>query len=237
MYQLAKLGFTQSYTYFAWRNTKWELAQYFTELAQTEVREYFRPSLWTNTPDILTEYLQSGGRPAFMTRLVLAATLGANYGVYGPAFELCDNRAREVGSEEYFNSEKYEIKHWDVNRPDSLKDLIARVNQIRRENPALQGDWSLRFHTLDNDRMICYSKQTEDLSNVILVVVNLDYRHTQSGWVELTLDTLGLEPGEPYQLHELLSDARYVWHGSRNYVELNPHAIPAHVFRVSGKVQ
>ena len=184
MSRLAKLGFTQSYTYFAWRNTTPEIAQYFTELTQTEVREYFRPNLWPNTPDILTEYLQLGGRPAFMTRLVLAATLGASYGIYGPAFELCENHPRELGSEEYRDSEKYEIRHWDLTRPDSLKDFIARVNRIRRQNPALHGDWSLRFHPVDNEQLICYSKCTEDRANVILVVVNLDPHHTHSGWIE-----------------------------------------------------
>jgi starch synthase (maltosyl-transferring) len=232
MYRLAKLGFNQSYTYFAWRNTKQEFTQYFTELTQTDVSEYFRPSLWTNTPDILTEYLQSGGRPAFMIRLVLAATLGANYGIYGPAFELGENQPREPGSEEYLNSEKYEIKHWDIYRPDSLKDFIGRVNRIRRENPALQSDLSLRFHPVDNEQLICYSKQTEDLSSIILVVVNLDYRYAQSGWVELSLETLGLDHDRPYQVDDLLTDARYLWRGSRNYVELNPRNVPAHIFRV-----
>jgi starch synthase (maltosyl-transferring) len=232
MYRLAKLGFSQSYTYFAWRNTKWELSQYFTELTQTDVREYFRPNLWPNTPDILTEYLQSGGRPAFMTRLVLAATLGASYGIYGPAFELCENRPRERGSEEYLDAEKYEIKQWELDRPDSLKDLIARVNRIRKENPALQSDWSLSFHHTDNEQLICYSKETEDLGNVVVVVVNLDPHHTQSGWVELDLGKLRLDPHQSYQLHELLSDVRYVWHGARNYVEINPHILPAHIFRL-----
>ena len=150
MYRLAKLGFSQSYTYFTWRNTKSELTQYFTELTQTDVSDFFRANLWPNTPDILTEYLQFGGRPAFMTRLVLAAMLGASYGIYGPAFELCENVPREPGSEEYLNSEKYEIKHWDLEKPDSLRELIARVNRIRRENPALQSDRSLRFYPVDN---------------------------------------------------------------------------------------
>jgi starch synthase (maltosyl-transferring) len=154
MYRLAQLGFTQSYTHFAWRNTKQELTQYLAELTQTEVWEYFRPNLWPNTPDILTEYLQLGGRPAFMTRLVLAATLGASYGICGPAFELCENQPREFGSKEYLDSEKYEIKQWDLARPDSLKDFIARVNRIRQQNPALQSDWSLRFHQVDNEQLI-----------------------------------------------------------------------------------
>jgi len=237
MYQLAKLGFTQSYTYFAWRNTKWELTQYFTELTQTEVREYLRPNLWPNTPDILTEYLQFGGRPAFVTRLVLAATLGASYGIYGPAFELCEGRTREPGGEEYLDSEKYELKHWDIARSDSLRELIARVNRIRRENPALQSDWSLRFHPIDNDQLICYSKHTEDLSNIIIVVVNLDPNHTQAGWMELPLVELGLRLEEPYQVHDVLSDARYLWYGQRNYVELNPHVVPAHIFQVRHRLR
>jgi starch synthase (maltosyl-transferring) len=176
MHRLAKLGFTQSYTYIAWRTTKWELTQYFTELTQTDAREYFRPNLWPNTPDILTEYLQFGGRAAFMVRLVLAATLGANYGVYGPPFELLESTPREPGSEEYLNSEKYEIRHWDLGRPDSLKDFIARVNRIRRENRALQHDWSLRFYPVDNDKLLCYSKcyskSTEEGTAAVVVVVN-----------------------------------------------------------------
>jgi starch synthase (maltosyl-transferring) len=237
MYRLAKLGFTQSYTYFAWRNTKWELTRYFTELTQTEVREYFQPNLWPNTPDILTEYLQSGGRSAFMTRLVLSATLGASYGIYSPAFELCENYPREPGSEEYLNSEKYEIKIWDVTRPDSLKDFIARVNRIRRENPALHGDWSLRFHEVDNEQLICYSKRTDDLSNVMLVVVNLDPHSTQSGWVELPLEELGIDPRKPYQMHDVLSNTCYLWQGSRNYVELNPQIVPAHILLIPRQVR
>lgn len=237
MYQLAKLGFTQSYTYFAWRNTRRELMEYFTELTQTGVREFFRPNLWPNTPDILTEYLQTGGRPAFMARLVLAATLGASYGIYGPAFELCESQPRELGSEEYLDSEKYEIRHWDIARADSLRDFITRVNRIRRENPALQSDWSLRFHPADNEQLICYSKHDVGLSNIIVVVVNLDPHHTHAGWVELPLSDLGLEPRHPYQVHELLSDARYLWQGPRNYVELNPHIVPAHIFHVRRRVR
>jgi starch synthase (maltosyl-transferring) len=237
MYRLAKLGFSQSYTYFAWRNTKWELTQYFTELTRTEVREYFRAHLWPNTPDILTEYLQFGGRPAFMIRLALAATLGANYGIYGPAFELCDSRAKEPGSEEYLDSEKYEIKHWDLNRPESLKDFIARVNRIRRENPALQSDWSLKFHPVDNDQLICYSKNTENLANIILVVVNLNPQHPMGGWLELPLEDLGLDPQQPYQVHDLLSESRFLWQGARNYVNLNPRVTPAYIFRIRRRVR
>jgi starch synthase (maltosyl-transferring) len=237
MYRLAKAGFTQSYTYFTWRNTKWELIEYFTELTKTEVREYFRPNLWPNTPDILNEFLQFGGRPAFMARLVLAATLGASYGIYGPAFELSENRAIRRGSEEYLDSEKYQLRSWDLDRPESLKGLITRVNQIRRENPALQSDWSLRFHPVDNDQIIVYSKATEDRANIVVVVVNLDPFNKQSGWVDLPMEDFRLDPHQPYQVHDLLTDARYFWHGSHNYVELNPLIMPAHVFRIRRKVR
>ncbi len=237
MQRLAKLGFSQSYTYFAWRNTKWELTEYFTELAQSPSREYFRPNCWPNTPDILTEYLQFGERPAFMARLTLAATLSANYGIYGPAFELLQNTPREPRSEEYLNSEKYEIKSWDLNRPDSLKEFISRVNRVRRENPALQCDWRLRFYPCDNNEVICYGKTTEDLTNLIVCVVNLDPYHRQSGFVELPLEQLKIDPAHPYQVHDLLSGAHYLWQGPRNYVELDPQRSPAHIFRVRRKVR
>jgi starch synthase (maltosyl-transferring) len=232
MYQLAKLGFSQSYTYFTWRNVKWELTQYFTELTRTDLREFFRPNLWPNTPDILSDYLRDGGRPAFLTRLVLAATLGSSYGIYGPAFELCENHRKDTTSEEYLDSEKYELKHWDIANPNSLKGFIARVNQIRSENQALQSNVSLHFHEVDNDQLICYSKRTEDHSSVILVVVNLDYRYRQSGWVQLSADELGLGESEVYQVRDLLNDAVYRWQGTRNYVELDPRKTSAHIFRM-----
>jgi starch synthase (maltosyl-transferring) len=237
MYRLGKLGFSQSYCYFAWRNTKAELTQYFTELTQTDVSDFFRPNLWPNTPDILTEYLQFGGRPAFVTRLILAATLGANYGIYGPAFELCENAPREPGSEEYLNSEKFEVKYWDFDRADSLKELIARINRIRRENGALQSDRSLRFHPVDNSQIICFSKSTEDLQNAIVVVVNLDPYHTQAGWVDLPLEQFGLLPQQPFQMHDLLTDAHYLWQGTRNYVQLDPQSVPAQIFRLRHRLR
>jgi starch synthase (maltosyl-transferring) len=232
MYRLAKLGFDQSYTYFAWKNTKADLTQYFTELTQSPVREFFRGNLWPNTPDILTEYLQDGGSPAFMSRFVLAATLGANYGVYGPAFELCENRPVKRGSEEYWDSEKYQIRVWPIDHAYNLGWLIGRVNQARRGNPALQSDWNLRFHPLDNDQMIAYSKMTEDRSNIIVAIVNLDFRYKQAGWVQLPLEEFGIDPRQPFEVHDLLTDARYHWKGPRNYVELNPSQIPAHVFKL-----
>ena len=225
MHKLAKLGFTQSYTYFTWRTSRHELSEYFTELAKHESREYFRPHVWPNTPDILHEYLQQGGRPAFVVRAVLAATLAANYGMYGPAFELMENKPREPGSEEYLDSEKYEIKRWDRERPDSLRPLISRLNEVRRNNAALQSDWSLRFHPTDNDQLLVFSK--EEKSNLILVAVNLDTRHTQAGWVDFDR-----APDGPYAVEDLLAAGRYDWNGRRNFVQLNPQTLPAHVFRV-----
>jgi len=232
MYRLAKLGFSQSYTYFTWRNTKQELTDYFSELAQTELKEYFRPNLWPNTPDILSEFLQVGGRPAFMVRLILAATLGASYGIYGPAYELCENSAIEAGSEEYLNSEKYELRHSKLDSPNSLRDLIARVNRIRSQNAALQSHQSLRFHETDNPSLICYSKATDDLSNVIVVIVNLDCFHVQSGWVHLDLGSIGVDGAHPFQVQDLLGNRQYLWQGPRNYVELTPGSLPAHILSV-----
>jgi starch synthase (maltosyl-transferring) len=230
MHRLAKLGFSQSYTYFAWRNTKQELIEYFTELAQGPGREYFRPNVWPNTPDILTEYLQHGGRPAFVARFLLASTLAANYGIYGPAYELCENAPREPGSEEYLNSEKYQIRHWDLERPESLRYLIARVNTIRRDNPALQDDRTLTFVAVANDQLIAFVKASEDRSNVLLIVINIDPRYRQSGWVEFELDGIQLAAAGSYEVHDLLTDARYRWTASRNYVELAPGM--GHIFEV-----
>jgi starch synthase (maltosyl-transferring) len=237
MHRLAKLGFTQSYTYFAWRNSKHELTEYFTELTQGDAREYFRPNLWPNTPDILTEYLQFSGREGFMVRLTLAATLGATYGIYGPAFELLEHEPREPGSEEYLDSEKYQRRVWDLAHPASLAPFIARVNRIRRDNPALQSDRSLCFHAVGNDALLCYSKRSDDGGNVVLCVVNLDPHHAQAGWLDLDLQALGLEEGARFQAHDLLSDARFLWQGRRNYVALDPARGPAHLLLVRRRVR
>jgi starch synthase (maltosyl-transferring) len=234
MYALAKLGFSQSYTYFTWRTSKHELTTYVTELTKTDVAEFFRPNLWPNTPDILPEHLQYGGRAAFMARLVLAATLSSNYGIYGPAFELMDHAARP-GAEEYLDNEKYEIKHWDVGRPDSLRLLITRINRVRRDNPCLHDNASLEFHPTDNEYLICYSKRRGD--NIVITVVNLDFHHRQAGWLDLDQRRLGIPEGATYQVHDQLSEARYLWSGSRNYVELDPAGMPAHVFVVRYRVR
>ncbi|MCT7949731.1 alpha-1,4-glucan--maltose-1-phosphate maltosyltransferase [Ancylothrix sp. C2] len=230
MYRLGKMGFSQSYTYFTWRNAKWELSQYFTELTTPPASDIFRPNVWPNTPDILHEYLQHGGRPAFMIRYVLAATLAATYGIYGPAFEVCENRPVRPGSEEYLDSEKYQIRHWDLNSPYSIKNMISRVNGIRRTHRALQSNQSLKFQEINNEQIICYTKQTEDLSDIILVVVNLDPFNTQSGWMYLPLQTFGIDASQAYELHDLLNDEHYTWRGEYNYLELNPYQKPAHIF-------
>ncbi|HET7104344.1 MAG TPA: alpha-1,4-glucan--maltose-1-phosphate maltosyltransferase [Terracidiphilus sp.] len=238
MYSLAKLGFTQSYTYFTWRNTRVELESYLEEITRPPVSEFFRPNFWPNTPDILHKTLQDGGRPAFVQRLVLAATLAANYGVYGPAYELCENRPAKPApgkteSEEYLDSEKYQIRQRDRNAKGSLAPLMTSLNQIRRTNPALQSDRSLIFHAIDNPNLICYSKSTPDFGNVILVVVNLDPAATQTGWTDLHLDQLGLASSDHFIVDDLLSGARYTWHDRWNYVSLRPDVQPAHVFRVA----
>jgi starch synthase (maltosyl-transferring) len=237
MYHLAKIGFSQSYTYFTWRTTKHDIEEYLTELTGTGVADFFRPNLWPNTPDILGEPLQIGGRAAFLIRLVLAATLGASYGIYGPAFELMESTPVEPGKEEYLHSEKYEVRTWDRGRKDSLAEVIGQVNRLRAENPALQSDRSLRFHTIDNDNLIAYSKHTPDGANTIVVVVNLDPHHTQSGWVHLPLEDLGVEGDRPYQVHDLLGGGRYLWSGEHNFVELNPHVLPAHILLLRRRVR
>ncbi|HEY6843180.1 MAG TPA: alpha-1,4-glucan--maltose-1-phosphate maltosyltransferase, partial [Thermoanaerobaculia bacterium] len=234
MYWLAKAGFSQSYTYFAWRNTKYELTQYFNEITKPPVSDFFRPNAWPNTPDILTEYLQYGGRPAFVIRLILAATLSANYGVYGPAFERMVHEAREPGSEEYRDSEKFEVKDWS-RAGDDLSDLISVVNRIRRENVALQQNATLMFHNTSNDEVICYSKMAAD--DVVVVAVNVDPHNPQSAWLDLDLAALHVDTNRPFQVHDLLSGARYTWHGGRNYVQLNPQIVPAHIFRIRRKVR
>lgn len=231
MQQLAKVGFSQSYTYFTWRNTKHELTAYLTDLTQTQMREYFRPNFWPNTPDILPEYLQYGGRPAFVVRLVLAATLSGNYGIYGPAFELCVAEA-VPGREEYLHSEKYEVKEWDRAHPESLADLVSRVNRIRRENPALHSNWNLRFHQTDNEQVLFYGKSTDDGENALLMVVSLDPFHPQTCDVRVPLEELGITPGQPYLVHDLLGEDRFIWQGEWNRLELDPQVLPARIFRV-----
>ena len=230
MKALAKAGFNQSYTYFTWRNSKHELIEYFTELTQTEMSEYFRPNLWTNTPDILPFVLQEDGRPAFMIRVALAATLSTLYGIYS-GYELCENEPLP-GREEYLDSEKYQFKERDWNAPGNIKDWIARLNKIRKENRALQFYTNLRFHDADNDAILFYSKMTAARDNIILVVVNLDPHRKQNSFVYVPIESFGQMESDVYQVQDLLSGATYTWRGRRNYVELDPDIQPAHVFLV-----
>ena len=231
MRYLAKSGFSQSYTYFTWRNTREEITAYFTELTQTDVREYMRPNLFANTPDILHEYLQTGGRPAFQGRFILAATLGASYGIYS-GFELAENVPVRPGSEEYLDSEKYQIRPRNFDQPNSLAELIRKVNQIRRDHPALQRDRGLRFHETDNAQLICYSKRSPDGDDLILTVVNLDPHHMQHGFVRLPLTDWGIAPDTTVEVHDLLWNERYFWRGEWNYVRLDPEARAGHILHV-----
>jgi len=237
MYRLAKAGFTQSYTYFTWRNTKQEFVEYLTELTRTGVREYFRPNFWPNTPDILPEFLQYGERSAFMIRLVLAGTLSSNYGIYGSAYELGVHESVGHGMEEYLNSEKYEIKKWDRSAPGNLSDFITRLNTIRKEHPALQSTTNLRFGEIENDQMLFFCKATPDLSNVIMVIVTLDPFQPQSGWVTVPLTELGIDPAQPYLVHDLLGDDKFIWQGTRSHVTLTPSILPARIFEVKRRLR
>ncbi|MBU0674475.1 MAG: alpha-1,4-glucan--maltose-1-phosphate maltosyltransferase [Proteobacteria bacterium] len=235
MHALAKAGFSQSYTYFTWRNTKPELIEYVTALTRTGVREFFRPNFFANTPDILPEFLQFGGRPAFLSRLVLAATLGASYGIYS-GYELCENEAIP-GTEEYHQSEKFQIRHRDWNRAESLREYIALVNRIRRDNPALHANQGLDFYPVDNEQLLFFGKSTANLDNIILVVINLDPHHVHDGWVEVPIKELGIAPDEVYQVHDLIGAGRYLWQGERNYVRLDPAESPAQIYRLRRRVR
>jgi starch synthase (maltosyl-transferring) len=236
MYALAKGGFSQSYTYFTWRNTKAELEAYVREITSPPVNEVYRPNFWPNTPDILPEHLQHGGPPTFLLRLALAATLSSNYGMYGPAFELMEHVPRP-GSEEYIDNEKFQLRSWNLEDPRSLREVITLVNRLRRENAALQQTNRIAFHPTDNEAVMAYSKRTEDFANVVLVVANTDPRHKHGAWIDLDLAELGVRPGESFQVHDVLADARFLWTGPRNYVELDPSLFPVSLFVVRRKVR
>jgi starch synthase (maltosyl-transferring) len=242
MHRLAKLGFSQSYTYFTWRYSADELREYFTELRTGETPEYFRPNAWPNTPDILTEQLQHGTRGTFIARVVLAATLCANYGIYGPSYELVLREPRP-GSEEYVDSEKYEVRWWDLDQQHSLRHIITALNRARRSHRALQGDTTLRFHPTDNPNLLCFSKTVEALTSTqgsdapVVVVVNTDTYHPQVGHVDLDVTALGLPVDETFDAIDLLGGGRYQWSAGRNYVELDALRQPAHVFALSPRVR
>ncbi|HXS36842.1 MAG TPA: alpha-1,4-glucan--maltose-1-phosphate maltosyltransferase [Flavipsychrobacter sp.] len=231
MERLAKIGFTQSYTYFTWRNAKWELIEYINELTKTERRYYFRPNFWPNTPDILAPELVVGGENAHVIRLLLAATLSSNYGLYGPVYELGINEPM-AGKEEYIHNEKYEIKRWDWTGYTKIREIILRINKIRHENAALQTTWNIEFAETNNDNIICYVKYDDSRSNIIIVAINLDPHNVQSANVKLPLKVMNIEQGDTYTVHDLLSGDKYIWYAEWNYVRLNPYDIPGHVFKV-----
>ena len=234
MYTLAGLGFNNSYTYFTWRNTKEELQEYLTELTQTDLVEFFRPNFWPNTPDILHDYLAHGGRPAHAIRFVLAATLSSIYGVYGPPFEHVYNK-QHPDREEYADNEKYEIRVWNWDDAHSLQPLFRRINRIRQDNPALHNLRSLRFLPVDNPHLLAYSKQ--EGSNLIICLVTLDPFQPQEGTLHLPLDILGLPADAPFQVHDLLGGERFLWQGVHHRVRLDPHVMPARIFRVLRRIR
>lgn len=231
MSSLAKVGFTQSYTYFTWRVSKQEIVSYMNELVLGPSRNYFRPNFWPNTPDILPFYLQMKGENSFMFRYALAATLSSNYGVYGPSYEFYENMPME-GKEEYYNSEKYEVRHYDWKKTNRMTDIMSLLNKIRKENAALQSTWNLQFCPIENDQLIAYLKATDDLSNIILTIVNLDPVGKQSGYVQLPKARLGLGDKVNVKLHDLITDEHYTWTQEWNFVELSPGKMSFHLFKL-----
>lgn len=231
MASLAKVGFTQSYTYFTWRVSKQELVEYMNELINGPSRNYFRPNFWPNTPDILPYHLQNQGENSFILRYALAATLSSNYGVYGPSYEFLENTPIE-GKEEYYNSEKYEVRHYDWKRTNRMTDIMSLLNQVRHQNEALHSTWNLQFCPIENPQLIAYLKTTDDFSNIILVIVNLDPNGKQSGYVQLPKDKLKLSDKINVKLHDLITDEHYTWTQEWNFVELNPFKMPFHLFKL-----
>jgi starch synthase (maltosyl-transferring) len=231
MERLAKAGFNQSYTYFTWRTTKKEIEEYMTELTKTDRRYYFRPNFWPNTPDILTRELVEGGEKAHIVRVILAATLSSNYGIYGPVYEFGINQP-QGDKEEYQDNEKYEIKHWDWKKYSRIGEIITRINTIRKANPALQSTWNIEFAHTSNDQIICYVKRHQPSGNMVVIAVNLDINNTQGAHVDLPFDKLGIKAPAEYRLNDLLSGEKYNWQNGLNYVELNPNRMPAHLFKL-----
>jgi starch synthase (maltosyl-transferring) len=232
MKRLAKIGFTQSYTYYTWRNTKYELTEYLTELASTAMVDYFRPNFWVNTPDILHAFLQRGGPAAFRLRLVLAALTAPSWGMYS-GYELCENTAVREGSEEYLNSEKYQVRGRDWNDPRSLAPMVTQLNGIRRRHAeAVALLRTLRVHHIDSEQMLCVSRMSDDGGDVLLVIVNLDPHSAHEGTTWLDLEALGISYDAPFEAHDELTDATYTWWGPANYVRLDPAVQPAHVLHL-----
>lgn len=231
MAELAKVGFTQSYSYYTWRNNKYELTEYMNDLSQTQLKEYFRPNFWPNTPDINPYLLQSGNENLFIMRYVLAATLSSNVGIYGPVFEQMIHEAM-IGKEEYLNSEKYEVQHHDWQKTSKLKSIITEVNRIRKENPALQETNNIEFCSIENDQILTFFKMDREKKNKILVAVNMDPYATQSGWVQVPLDKLGIKEGTRFKARDLVVDVSYTWDKEWNFIELGNNGLSFHIFKL-----
>lgn len=232
MASLAKIGFTQSYTYFTWRVSKQELIEYMNELVFGASRNYFRPNFWPNTPDILPYHLQHQGENIFIIRVALAATLSSNYGMYGPVYEFCEN-VPVPGKEEYMDSEKYEVRRFDWKRTNRMTDIITLLNKARHENVALQSTWNLHFCQIENPNIIAYLKCDENLTNILLVVVNLDPNGRQHGFVQIPKSKLKLADHINLKLHDLVTNEQYTWTQEWNYVELDPYKMPFHLFKIT----
>jgi len=233
------VGYSQSYSYFTWRNNKHELQEYLLELTSSPLKHFMRPNFWPNTPDILHEEFQTGDRNRFIIRMVLASTLSSNYGMYGPAYELCEYLPVRGSKEDYLNSEKYEIKQWDIDRPGNIRAEITRINRIRKENSALQQTNDITFVRIEaspgqeNDQVMGYLKRSDDGGNIILTVVSLDSSNTQGGWLRFPLELFNMPHDSQFKVEDLLSGIHYDWNGEWNYVAVNPWTMPAHIFRVT----
>ncbi|SKC61947.1 alpha-1,4-glucan--maltose-1-phosphate maltosyltransferase [Ohtaekwangia koreensis] len=231
MASLGKIGFTQSYTYFTWRTSKAEIIEYMNELVNGPSRNYFRPNFWPNTPDILPWHLQHQGENIFIIRLALAATLSSNYGIYGPAYEFYDNIPME-GKEEYYNSEKYEVKQYDWKRTNRMTDIITIINKARKNHAALQSTWNIHFCFIENPNLLAFVKATDDLSSIVLVVVNLDQHNKQNGYVQLPKSLLKIGDHINVKLYDAMTDDHYTWTQEWNYVEIDPYKMPFHLFKL-----
>lgn len=230
MQQLAKVGFTQSYTYFTWRNTKHELIEYMNELTQSEMKHYFRPNFWPNTHDINPFILHDGNEPQFIIRYFLAATLSSNYGIFGPTYEYMYHTPN-LPKEEYFNSEKYEIKWWNWEHRNKLTFVISEVNKARKENSALQHTNNITFCEIADESLLAYLKIHEN-GNKILCITNLDGNNIKGGFIKLPLWKIGKNDWDSFRVRDLISGAVYTWKGETNYIELDPNILPFHLFRI-----
>jgi len=231
MKQLAKQGYTQSYTYFTWRNTKHEFIEYMTELTQSDLKEYMQPNFWPNTPDINPYHLQGANESKFIQRYTLAATLSSSIGIYGPVYEQMISTAIP-GKEEYWDSEKFQICHYDWFKENKLTLLISRINRIRHENEALQQTNNIKFCRIDNDQLLAFYKWNQNRTNELLIIISLDHYYSQKASVQLPLADLNVRPGQPLRMADLITGNTYDWYSEWNYVELHP-VLPFHIFKIN----